>query len=46
MAPVSSTLPVRKRIAVVYNIPMACNRATADFLISSNLMKSEYERRL
>ena len=29
------------RIAVVYDIPMACNRATADFLISSPLMNSE-----
>jgi len=26
------------RIAVVYNIPIACNRATADYLISSPLM--------
>jgi len=32
------------RIAVVYNIPIACNRASADFLISSPLMDSEYQR--
>ncbi|MDO8615183.1 MAG: methylglyoxal synthase [Dehalococcoidia bacterium] len=32
------------RIAVVYNIPIACNRASADFLISSPLMCAEYER--
>lgn len=32
------------RIAVVYNVPIACNRASADFLISSLLMDSEYER--
>ena len=32
------------RIAVVYNIPIACNRATADFIISSELMFKEYER--
>jgi methylglyoxal synthase len=32
------------RIAVVWNIPVACNRATADFLISSPLMDSDYER--
>lgn len=31
------------RIAVVYNIPIACNRATADFLISSPLMNQRYE---
>jgi methylglyoxal synthase len=23
------------RVAVVYNVPIACNRATADFLLSS-----------
>jgi methylglyoxal synthase len=27
------------RIAVVYNVPIACNRASADFLISSPLMR-------
>lgn len=32
------------RIAVVWNIPVACNRATADFLISSPLMNERYER--
>lgn len=30
------------RISVLYNIPIANNRATADFMISSVLMKSEY----
>jgi methylglyoxal synthase len=32
------------RIAVVWNIPFACNRASADFMISSALMDSAYER--
>ena len=32
------------RIAVVWNIPIACNRASADFLISSTLMPAEYQR--
>ena len=31
------------RIAVVYNVPTACNRATADFMISSPLLTSKYE---
>ncbi len=34
------------RIAVVWNVPIACNRASADFIISSSLMSSPYERRL
>ncbi|MFL7792417.1 MAG: methylglyoxal synthase [Anaerolineae bacterium] len=34
------------RIAVVWNIPIACNRASADFIISSPLMTEAYERRL
>jgi len=32
------------RLAVVWNIPIACNRATADFMVSSPLMESSYER--
>jgi methylglyoxal synthase len=31
------------RITVVYNIPIACNRSTADFLLSSPLMNEEYQ---
>jgi methylglyoxal synthase len=31
------------RIAVVWNTPIACNRATADFLISSPLLHGSYE---
>lgn len=31
------------RIAVVYNIPMACTRSTADFVISSPLMGKAYQ---
>jgi methylglyoxal synthase len=30
------------RISVLYNIPTACNRSTADFMISSQLMQEEY----
>jgi len=42
--PHSSDVSALLRIAVVYNIPIACNRASADFMISSPLMHEEYER--
>lgn len=32
------------RMAVVWNIPTACNRASADFMISSPLMDDSYDR--
>ena len=31
------------RIAVLYNVPTACNRSTADFLISSPLIARKYD---
>ena len=31
-------------MAIVWNIPIACNRASADFMISSPLMDGEYDR--
>ncbi len=31
------------RISVLYNVPTACNRATADFMISSPLLNQTYE---
>ncbi|NNC95301.1 MAG: methylglyoxal synthase [Chitinophagales bacterium] len=31
------------RISVLYNIPFACNKSTADFIISSALMDTDYE---
>ena len=34
------------RLAVVWNIPFACNRATADFLFASPLLASDYRRKL
>jgi methylglyoxal synthase len=32
------------RLAVVWNIPIACNRASADFMFSSPLMNESYQR--
>jgi methylglyoxal synthase len=34
------------RISVVWNIPIACDRSTADFLITSPLMHEEYEAKM
>ena len=34
------------RVAVVWNIPIACNRASADLMISSPLMSESYERQI
>lgn len=31
------------RLSVVWNIPVACDRATADFIFSSPLMEEEYQ---
>jgi len=30
------------RMAVLYNIPSACNRATADYMVNSELFANEY----
>lgn len=32
------------RVAVVWNVPIACNRASADMMISSRLMAEAYQR--
>ena len=34
------------RLGVVWNIPLACNRSSADFLLTSPLMHEDYEARL
>lgn len=34
------------RISVLYNIPTACNRSTADFMVSSHLMSERYTQKL
>jgi len=34
------------RITVLYNVPTACNRSTADFMISSELFNSTYTKKL
>jgi methylglyoxal synthase len=31
------------RVAVTWNIPIACDRATADFILTSPLMHGDYE---
>lgn len=34
------------RLGVVWNLPFACNRSSADFLLTSPLMHEDYEARL
>lgn len=44
--PHDSDVKALLRLAVVWNIPVACNRATADFMFSSPLVGSDYHRRV
>ncbi len=44
--PHSSDVKALIRIAVVWNVPVACNRASADFIITSPLMTEKYERQI
>lgn len=40
-----SDIKALSRLAGLYNIPMACNRSTADFIISSPLFSNNYQRK-
>jgi len=42
--PHDSDVRVLLRIAVVWNVPVACNRSSADFMIASPLLSSTYQR--
>jgi methylglyoxal synthase len=44
--PHDSDVKALLRLCVLWNIPMACDRATADFLITSPFMHEEYETQL
>lgn len=42
--PHDSDVKALLRVAVLYNVAIACSRATADFIITSPLMTEEYDR--
>lgn len=44
--PHDSDVKALLRLAVAWNIVMACNRTTADFILTSPLMNDDYEARL
>ncbi|GAC1440868.1 MAG: methylglyoxal synthase [Sediminibacterium sp.] len=44
--PHDSDVKALLRLCVAWNLPMACDRATADFLITSPFMHDEYEATL
>jgi methylglyoxal synthase len=44
--PHDSDVKALLRIAVVWNVPVACNRSSADFMLTSPLMHTDYERRV
>lgn len=44
--PHDSDVKALLRLAIAWNIPMACDRATADFLLTSPLMHEIYESQL
>jgi methylglyoxal synthase len=41
--PHDSDVKALLRLGVLWNIPMACDRATADFLMTSHFMHDEYD---
>jgi hypothetical protein len=41
--PHDSDVKALLRLCVAWNIPMACDRATADFIMTSPFMHNEYE---
>jgi methylglyoxal synthase len=44
--PHDSDVKALLRLAIAWNIPMACDRATADFMLTSPLMQEVYESKL